>query len=56
MSLTSDKRQPSRHNGITKTRPCSILQFFTAVKKFNFQMKKCEVFLIFAYTLIVGTR
>ena len=32
---------------VTKTRPCIILQFFTVVKKDNFQMKKCDIFLIF---------
>ena len=32
----------------TKIRPCNILQFFTAVKNDNFQMKNCDVFLIFA--------
>ena len=30
---------------ITKTRPCNILQFFTAVKNGNFQMKNCNIFL-----------
>ena len=38
---------------ITKTRPCNILQFFTVVKKDNFQMKNCVVFLIFAYEAVL---
>ena len=41
---------------ITKTRPCNILQFFTAVKNDNFQNKNCDVFLFLLKTLIVGTR
>ena len=39
---------------ITKTRPCIILQFFTAVKQDNFQMKNCDVFLIFAQNIDCG--
>ena len=39
---------------ITKTCPCYILQFFTAVKKDNFQMKNCDVFLIFAQNIDCG--
>ena len=36
------------HKGVvTQTRPCNILQYFTAEK--NFQMKKCNIFLIFAF-------
>ena len=33
---------------ITKTSPCNILQLFTAVINDNFQMKNCDIFLIFA--------
>ena len=33
---------------ITQTCPYNIQQYFTAVKKDNFQMKNCDVFLIFA--------
>ena len=40
--------------GITKTRPCNILQFFTPVKNDNFQMKNCDVFLIFAQNIDCG--
>ena len=32
------------HESITKTYPCYILQFFTAVKKDNFQIKKVLCF------------
>ena len=39
---------------ITKTRQCNILQFFAAVKKVNFQMKNCNVFLIFAQNIDCG--
>ena len=41
-------RNLSYDYAITKTSPCNILQFFTAVKRVNFQMKNCDVFLIFA--------
>ena len=36
---------------ITKTCPCNILKFFMAVKKDNFQMNNCDVFLIFAQNI-----
>ena len=39
---------------IKKTRPCNIVQFFTAVKKII--SKNCDVFLFLLKTLIVGTR
>ena len=39
---------------ITKTRPCNILQYFTAVKKDDFQMKNYDVFLIFAQNIDCG--
>ena len=42
------------YTDITKTCPCNILQFFTAVKKDNFQMKNCDVFLIFAQNIDSG--
>ena len=37
---------------ITKTRPCNKLHYFTVVKKF--QMKKCDIFLIFAQNIDFG--
>ena len=37
---------------ITKTRPCNIVQFFTAVKKII--SKNCDVFLIFAQNIDCG--
>ena len=39
---------------ITKTCLCNILQFFTALKKDNFQMKNCDVFLSFAQNMDCG--
>ena len=40
---------------ITQTCLCNILQFFTAVKKNdNFQIKICDVFLIFAQIIDCG--
>ena len=39
---------------ITKTCPCNILQFITAVEKDNFQMKNCDVAIIFAQTKDCG--
>ena len=39
---------------ITQTCPCNILQYFTAVKNGYFQMKKCEIFLIFAQNIDRG--
>ena len=36
---------------ITHPCPCNILQFFTAVKNDNFQMKKIDIFLIFAQNM-----
>ena len=41
---------------ITKTCLCNVLQFFMAVKKINFQMKNCDVFLIFAQNIDCGYR
>ena len=40
---------------ITKTCPCNILQFFTAVKKIIFRRKIVMFFLFLIKTLIVGT-
>ena len=37
-----------------KTCPCNLLQFFTAVKKDNFQIKNYDVFLIFAQNIDDG--
>ena len=39
---------------ITKTRPCNILHYFTAVKNDDFQMKNCDIFLIFAEYIDFG--
>ena len=39
---------------IMKTCPCNIQQLFTALKKDNFQMKNCDVFLIFAQNIDCG--
>ena len=39
---------------ITKTRPCNILQFFTAVKKDHFQMENVDFFLNFAQNIDCG--
>ena len=36
---------------ITKTRPCNLQQFFTVVKKNNFQMKNYDIFYIFAQNI-----
>ena len=36
---------------ITKTRPCNILLYFHGCKKDNFQMKNCDIFLIFAQNI-----
>ena len=38
----------SKEYAITKTCPCNILQFLTPVKKDNFQIKNCDIFLMFA--------
>ena len=43
-------------DSIRQTRPCNIQQYFTAVKNDNFQMKNCDIFLIFAQNIDhVGT-
>ena len=34
--------------------PCNILQYFTAEKNVNFQMKKCDIFLISAQSIDRG--
>ena len=39
---------------ITKTRPCNIQQYFTAVKNVNFQMKNYNIFLFFAQNIDCG--
>ena len=39
---------------ITQTRLCNILQYFTAVKKDNFQMKNCDIFLFSAQNMDCG--
>ena len=39
---------------ITITRICNILQFFTAVKYGNFQIKSCDIFLNFAPNIDYG--
>ena len=39
---------------ITITHLCNILRFFTAVKNDNFQMKNCDIFLIFAQNIDRG--
>ena len=39
---------------ITKTRPCKILQFLTAVKTIFFRLKIVMVFLIFAQNIDCG--
>ena len=44
----------TRVTNITKTRPCKILQFFTAVKPIIFRRKNCDVFLIFAQNINCG--
>ena len=36
------------------TRLCNILQFFTAVKNDNFEMKNCDIFLILAQNIDRG--
>ena len=33
---------------------CNILRYFTAVKTDNFQMKNCDIFLIFAQNINCG--
>ena len=42
------------HLSITQTCPCNIQQYFMAVKIVIFQMKKCDVFLIFAQNIDCG--
>ena len=37
------------------TCPCNILKYFSAVKIYNFQMKKSDIFLIFAQNIRVTT-
>ena len=39
---------------ITKTRPCNIQQYFTALKNVNFKMKFLNIFLIFAQNIDCG--
>ena len=39
---------------IMKTRLCNILQFFTAVKNNNFQMKNCDIFSYYAQNFDCG--
>ena len=39
---------------ITQTCPCNILQYFTALKNDNFQMKIVDNFLIFAQNIDCG--
>ena len=39
---------------ITQTCLCNILRYFTAVKNDNFQMKICDIFLIFAQNIDRG--
>ena len=39
---------------ITKTGSCNILQFFTAIKMINLQMKKCDILFIFAQIIDCG--
>ena len=41
----------SRSIHITQSCPCNILQYFTAVKNDNFQMKMFDIFLIFAQNI-----
>ena len=41
---------------ITKTRPCNIQRYFTAVKMFVFRLNFLIFFLFLLKTLIVGTR
>ena len=40
-----DEQRYYKH--ITITRLCNILQFFTAVKSDNFQIKNCDIFSYF---------
>ena len=39
---------------ITQTRLCNILQYFTAVKNDNLQVKNCDFFLTFAKNIYRG--
>ena len=39
---------------ITKTCPCNLQRFFTAVKMKNFQIKRFDNFLIFAQNIDCG--
>ena len=39
---------------ITQTYPCNILQYFTAEKNDNFQVKNCDIFLIYAQNIDCG--
>ena len=41
---------------ITQTCLYNIQQYFTAVKNNNFQMKNCDIFLIFAQNIDCGYR
>ena len=44
----------TEYSPITKTCPCNVLQCFNAVKMLNFQMKNCDIFLIFAQNIDCG--
>ena len=45
---------PEKKTTIAITRLCNILRFFTAEKKDNFQMKNCDIFLIFTQNIDCG--
>ena len=42
-----------KQSDIAKTCPCNIQQLFTALKV-NFQMKNCDIFLLFAQNIDCG--
>ena len=54
IDLHENHQVDSANVTITKTRPCNVLQFFTAVKNDNFQMKNFDVFFFFAQNIDCG--
>ena len=54
LKVNTDEERKCVPQIITKTRPCNILHYFTAVKNDDFQMKNCNMFLIFAQNIDFG--
>ena len=47
-------RSTKLYRDVTKTRPCNISAIFHGSKNDNFQMKNCDIFLIFAQNINRG--